>query len=117
MGTCITSTVGAEQDCQDGSAARQQQPACQIIEDGDVLAVSLRDWNRQSHHLAAVWLVIWTAGCVALAWKAATDGDPQAALVCIPMWTSWIYVAGIVLERVEKALAEKNIKIVYKMSI
>jgi hypothetical protein len=43
------------------------------------------------------WLTGWTAGCVALIYKAITEPTPMIFLFGTPFWASWFAVAGFLL--------------------
>jgi hypothetical protein len=72
---------------------RPRALASTVAEDGDAIAVSVREGSRGAAAFLAVWLVIWTVGCVFLAGEALTTLQLFDGLVCIPFWAGWVFGA------------------------
>lgn len=83
--------MGNERDA-DIPPPRPRALVSAVVEDGDAIAVSIREGSL-GFFFIALWLAVWTAGCVHLAWMAITTRQLFDVLFGIPIWVSWLFVA------------------------
>jgi len=74
---------------------RPRALASTVSEDGDVIAVSIREGTSGRAWFLGLWLAGWTVGCIGLAYAACTRPEPFLLVFGIPFWASWAFVAVV----------------------
>ena len=65
-----------------------------VSQDGDAIAVSMREGSLGAAGFLSLWLAGWTVACVLLVQVCLTKRELFLVLFGIPFWVSWLYVAG-----------------------
>ena len=65
-----------------------------VSEDGDAIAVSMREGSLGTAAFLSLWLAGWTVACGLLVQVCLTQRELVLVLFGIPFWVSWLFVAG-----------------------